>query len=54
MSIPASKFVLGAGVGIPAASLCISRRLYTIAAIQTASVTRQDVSQSALASVTYH
>ncbi|EGO28761.1 hypothetical protein SERLADRAFT_406185 [Serpula lacrymans var. lacrymans S7.9] len=37
-----SKILLGAGVGIPAASLCISRRLYKIAVIKTVSTTRQD------------
>lgn len=29
-----TKFIIGAGVGIPAASLCINRRLYSIAAVQ--------------------
>jgi hypothetical protein len=45
-SFVASKYLLGAGVGIPAASLCIIRRLYKITAVQTVSVTRRDVSQS--------
>jgi len=39
----ATKLLLGAGIGIPAATLCISRRLYSIAAVQTVSVTRADV-----------
>ncbi|KII83813.1 hypothetical protein PLICRDRAFT_119070 [Plicaturopsis crispa FD-325 SS-3] len=37
-----SKLLLGVGIGIPASSLCISRRLYKITAIQTVSVSRQD------------
>ncbi|EGN92607.1 hypothetical protein SERLA73DRAFT_79423 [Serpula lacrymans var. lacrymans S7.3] len=37
-----SKFLLGAGVGIPASSLCIIRRLYNIATVQSVSITRQD------------
>lgn len=39
----ASKIIIGASIGIPAATLCISRRLYTITAVQTVSITRQDV-----------
>ena len=34
--IAATKFIIGAGVGIPAASLCINRRLYKIATVQQA------------------
>ncbi|KAI3603891.1 pheromone receptor [Moniliophthora roreri] len=37
-----TQIVLGATIGIPASSLCISRRLYKIAAIRTVSVTRAD------------
>ncbi|KAK0219089.1 putative pheromone receptor [Armillaria fumosa] len=37
-----AQIILGASVGIPASVLCISRRLYTITAVQTASVTRAD------------
>jgi pheromone a factor receptor len=37
-----SKLLIGASVGVPASALCISRRLYTIAVIKTASPTRQD------------
>ncbi|RDB18160.1 Pheromone B alpha 2 receptor [Hypsizygus marmoreus] len=37
-----SKLILGVSVGIPAATLCISRRLYTITSVQTVSVTRDD------------
>ncbi|KIM42063.1 hypothetical protein M413DRAFT_143772 [Hebeloma cylindrosporum] len=33
------RIMMGASVGIPAASLCINRRLYYIASIQTASIT---------------
>ncbi len=40
----ATKFLIGAGVGIPAASLCIQRRLFKIATMQTVTITRQDVS----------
>jgi pheromone a factor receptor len=39
----ASKFLLGAGVGITASTLCISRRLYIIATVQNASISRSDV-----------
>ncbi|KAH0834103.1 pheromone A receptor-domain-containing protein [Lanmaoa asiatica] len=37
-----SKILLGAGVGIPAAGLCISRRLYIISAIKSTVTTHQD------------
>lgn len=37
-----TKLLLGAGVGIPAAGLCISRRLYKIAVIKSVAVTRGD------------
>lgn len=40
---PASKFLLGAGVGIIASSLCISRRLYNIATTQNVSISHSDV-----------
>ena len=40
----ATKFLLGAGVGIVASALCISRRLYAIASIQTVSTSHIDVS----------
>ncbi|EKM52534.1 uncharacterized protein PHACADRAFT_100122 [Phanerochaete carnosa HHB-10118-sp] len=33
-----TKFIIGAGVGIPAASLCINRRLYNIAAVRQTSM----------------
>ncbi|PSS11042.1 hypothetical protein PHLCEN_2v3338 [Hermanssonia centrifuga] len=36
-----TKFLIGAGVGIPAASLCINRRLYKIASVHVTSITRQ-------------
>ena len=39
----ASKLILGAGVGITASTLCISRRLYTIATVQSASISHSDV-----------
>ncbi|KAF8174226.1 pheromone A receptor-domain-containing protein [Pholiota molesta] len=37
-----SKFLLGAGVGITASTLCISRRLYGITSVQTVSITIAD------------
>ncbi|KAJ3719605.1 pheromone receptor [Lentinula guzmanii] len=37
-----TQIILGAGVGIPASTLCISRRLYRIISTQTVSVTRDD------------
>ncbi|KAJ7588654.1 STE3-like pheromone receptor [Mycena floridula] len=37
-----TQIILGAAVGIPASTLCISRRLYTITAVRTATVTRED------------
>ncbi|CAL1697584.1 unnamed protein product [Somion occarium] len=37
-----TKFIIGAGVGIPAASLCINRRLYNIASVRAVTVTRQE------------
>ncbi|KAI9571964.1 putative fungal pheromone GPCR, STE3-type [Boletus coccyginus] len=43
-----SKILLGAGVGIPAAGLCISRRLYVISSIKTAVKTRQDRCRAAV------
>lgn len=43
--LAASKLYIGASVGIPAAGLCISHRLYKIAVIKSVSVTREDVSQ---------
>jgi len=37
-----AKFITGLSVAIPAASLCINRRLYNIASIRSASFTRSD------------
>ncbi|KAL4061746.1 pheromone A receptor-domain-containing protein [Scleroderma citrinum] len=37
-----TKFLIGASVGIPASSLCISRRLYNISCVSTVSITRAD------------
>ncbi|KAF8963261.1 STE3-like pheromone receptor [Flammula alnicola] len=37
-----SKIILGVSVGIPAATLCISRRLYYLTACNTVSITRED------------
>ncbi|KAJ3872191.1 pheromone receptor [Lentinula edodes] len=37
-----SQIILGASVGIPASTLCISRRLYRITSTQTVSITRDD------------
>ncbi|TCD62964.1 a-factor receptor [Steccherinum ochraceum] len=36
-----TKLLIGAGVGIPAASLCINRRLYSIVSVRTAAISRQ-------------
>ncbi|KAI0698257.1 pheromone A receptor-domain-containing protein [Cytidiella melzeri] len=38
----ATKFLVGAGVGIPASSLCINRRLYNIASVRAVSISHQD------------
>ncbi|CCM02272.1 uncharacterized protein FIBRA_04357 [Fibroporia radiculosa] len=37
-----TKFLIGAGVGIPAASLCINRRLFKISRMNAATVTRKE------------
>ncbi|KAH9856258.1 STE3-domain-containing protein [Lenzites betulinus] len=37
-----TKFIIGAGVGIPASTLCINRRLYAITSVRSVSVTRED------------
>ncbi|KAI8968749.1 STE3-domain-containing protein [Trametes punicea] len=37
-----TKFLIGAGVGIPASSLCIARRLYKITSVSTVSITRKE------------
>nr|AAP57492.2 putative transmembrane pheromone receptor [Coprinellus disseminatus] len=37
-----SKIIIGASVGIPASILCITRRLYTLTAVQAVSITRHD------------
>ncbi|KAJ4486637.1 pheromone receptor [Lentinula edodes] len=37
-----SQILAGAGVGIPASTLCITRRLYRLTSIQTVSITRDD------------
>ncbi|KAF8153841.1 pheromone A receptor-domain-containing protein [Crassisporium funariophilum] len=37
-----SKIILGVSIGIPAATLCISRRLYYLTSCQTVSLTRED------------
>ncbi|KAI6106634.1 putative fungal pheromone GPCR, STE3-type [Pisolithus croceorrhizus] len=37
-----TKIFIGASVGIPAAGLCISRRLYKIAVVKSVTVTRED------------
>ncbi|OBZ74569.1 Pheromone B alpha 3 receptor [Grifola frondosa] len=37
-----TRIMIGASVGIPAASLCINRRLYIIACVQTATITRPE------------
>lgn len=42
-SIIASRIIVGLAVAIPAASLCINRRLYKIASCQTVTITRAHV-----------
>ncbi|KAI0729144.1 putative fungal pheromone GPCR, STE3-type [Fomitopsis betulina] len=37
-----TKLLIGAGIGIPASSLCINRRLYRISALNSATITRQE------------
>ncbi|KAH9911224.1 putative fungal pheromone GPCR, STE3-type [Fomitopsis serialis] len=37
-----TKFLIGAGVGIPAASLCINRRLYKITSVQSTTTTYEE------------
>ncbi|KAI0040540.1 STE3-like pheromone receptor [Auriscalpium vulgare] len=37
-----AKFIIGAGVGIPASSLCINRRLYILTRVNTVSITVKD------------
>ncbi|KAM5538300.1 hypothetical protein V8D89_008031 [Ganoderma adspersum] len=37
-----TKFLIGAGVGIPASSLCIARRLHKITSVSTVSVSRRE------------
>ncbi|KAJ3876744.1 pheromone receptor [Lentinula edodes] len=37
-----TQIIAGAGIGIPASTLCISRRLYRITSTQTVSITRDD------------
>lgn len=41
-SQPATKFAIGASTAIPAASLCINRRLYHIACVRVVSATKSD------------
>ncbi|KAI0087571.1 GPCR fungal pheromone mating factor [Irpex rosettiformis] len=47
----ASTFLIGAGVGIPAASLCINRRLYHIASVRTVSISPQDKRRAVLVDI---
>ncbi|KAK7026810.1 a-factor receptor [Paramarasmius palmivorus] len=44
-----TQVILGAGIGIPASILCISRRLYNITSVQTASITHKDKRRAVLA-----
>ncbi|KAM5538793.1 hypothetical protein V8D89_007515 [Ganoderma adspersum] len=37
-----TKFLIGAGVGLPASSLCIARRLYKISSVSTVSISRKE------------
>ncbi|KAH9919597.1 pheromone A receptor-domain-containing protein [Fomitopsis serialis] len=43
-----TKFLIGAGVGIPASSLCINRRLYRISSMTTATITRNEKRRAVL------
>ncbi|KAH9943676.1 putative fungal pheromone GPCR, STE3-type [Amylocystis lapponica] len=43
-----TKFLIGAGVGIPAASLCINRRLYKISSVSAVTVDRKEKRQAVL------
>ncbi|KAI6110416.1 pheromone A receptor-domain-containing protein [Pisolithus croceorrhizus] len=47
-----TKLFIGAGVGIPAAGLCISRRLYKIAVIKSVAVTREDKRRAVIVDLT--
>ncbi|KAJ7440959.1 pheromone receptor Rcb2 B44 [Mycena latifolia] len=42
------RIILGASVGIPASSLCIVRRLYTIASVQSVSISRAEKRRAVL------
>jgi len=42
-AFPASKIIIGFSVAIPAASLCINRRLYCIAAVRSVTRTKAEV-----------
>ncbi|EPQ55600.1 STE3-like pheromone receptor, partial [Gloeophyllum trabeum ATCC 11539] len=44
-----TKFFIGAGVGIPAASLCIVRRLYLLSSIRSVNMTKQDKKRAVIA-----
>ncbi|PIL26113.1 hypothetical protein GSI_11867 [Ganoderma sinense ZZ0214-1] len=37
-----TKFIIGAGVGIPASTLCINRRLYNITSVRSVSITHEE------------
>ncbi|KAJ6488418.1 GPCR fungal pheromone mating factor, partial [Mycena vulgaris] len=37
------RIILGASIGIPASSLCIVRRLYLVASVQSVTITRAEV-----------
>jgi len=41
----AARFMVGAGIGIPVASLCINRRLYYISRCNSVTVSRKEVRQ---------
>jgi len=40
--LSASRLIIGLSIGIPAASLCINRRLYIIASVKSATVTKAE------------
>ncbi len=42
MGSPASRLIVGTAVAIPAASLCINRRLYHIASVRSVTITKAE------------
>ncbi|KAI0341212.1 STE3-domain-containing protein [Trametopsis cervina] len=46
-----TKFIIGAGVGIPASSLCINRRLYKIASVRAVSISYEEKRRSVIVDI---